>query len=138
MVADRPKKIKVANSDLNRLISALEISFVNLTECVVSPGWRLSFPPNESAGMHYNLAGNGRLIAGTFPAISLTPHTLVILPPMTPFRIEASRQSRPALIGDQRFVPTTSTGVQHGGSVATTDRIPRPNRSASSDRHWAS
>ena len=89
MVADRPK-VKVAASDIDRLISGIEVNFVSLTECVVSPGWGLSFPPNESAGMHYNLAGNGRLIAGTFPAISLTPHC--ILPPMTPFRIEAGGQ----------------------------------------------
>ena len=88
LVADRPK-VKVAASDIDRLISGLEVSFVSLTECVVSPGWGLSFPPNESAGMHYNLTGNGRMMAGAFPAISLTPHTLVILPPMTPFRIEA-------------------------------------------------
>ena len=83
--------MKVAASDIDRLISGIEVNFVSLTECVVSPGWGLSFPPNESAGMHYNLAGNGRLIAGTFPA-SLTPHTLIILPPMTPFRIEAGGQ----------------------------------------------
>lgn len=92
LVADRPKS-KVAASDIDRLISGLEISFVSLTECVVSSGWRLSFPPNESAGMHYNLTGTGRMIAGDFPAISLSPHTLVILPPMTPFRIEAGGRS---------------------------------------------
>ena len=55
------------------------------------PGVGTIISPNECAGMHYNLAGNGRLIAGTFPA-SLTPHTLIILPPMTPFRIEAGGQ----------------------------------------------
>jgi AraC-like DNA-binding protein len=92
LVADRPK-VKVEASDIDRLISGLEVSFVSLTECVVSAGWGLSFPPNESAGMHYNLTGNGRMIAGAFPAISLTPHTLVILPPMTPFRIEAGGRS---------------------------------------------
>lgn len=88
MVADRPKKIEV--SDLDRLISGLEVDFVSLTECLVSPGWALSLPPSEFAGMHYNLAGHGRMIAGTFPPIPLAPHTLVILPPMTPFRIEAN------------------------------------------------
>jgi AraC family transcriptional regulator, activator of mtrCDE len=94
LVANRPKS-RVAIPDINRLISGLEVSFVNLTECVVSPGWGLSFPPNASTGMHYNLAGTGRLIAGSFPAISLIPHTLVVLPPMTPFRIEAGERSGP-------------------------------------------
>jgi AraC family transcriptional activator of mtrCDE len=88
VVANRPNKLEV--SDLDRLISGLEIDFVSLTECLVSPGWALSLPASEFAGMHYNLAGHGRMIAGTFPPIPLAPHTLIILPPMTPFRIEAS------------------------------------------------
>ena len=50
-----------------------------------------------------------------------------VFTPFTSKRIDFSLKVifmtlRPALIGDQPFVPATPTGVQHGGSVATTDR----------------
>jgi len=74
--------------DLDRLVDGLTIEFLSLAECLVSPGWRLSFPGGENTGMHYNLEGRGRLVIGAFPPIRLVPHTFVIVPAMIPFRIE--------------------------------------------------
>jgi AraC-like DNA-binding protein len=96
MVANRPK-VQIANMDLNRLISGLEVNVVSLAECVVSPGWRLSFPGGETAALHYNLSGLGKMVVGNFPAISLAPHTLVIIPAMIPFQIEAGTNGATAL-----------------------------------------
>jgi hypothetical protein len=47
-MADR-SALRVRASDLDRLMTALEVNFVKLAECLVSPAWRLSFPaaPDE-------------------------------------------------------------------------------------------
>jgi AraC family transcriptional activator of mtrCDE len=41
-------------------------------------------------GIHYNLAGMGKMIVGNAPAITLAPHMLVITPPAQPFSIDAT------------------------------------------------
>lgn len=74
--------------NLDRFVEGLTIKFLNLAECSISPGWRLSFPGGETAAMHYNLEGCGNFIVGAFPPIRLLPHTFVIEPAMIPFRIE--------------------------------------------------
>ena len=33
---------RISRSDLENLMTTLEVSFVKLTECLVSPGWRLA------------------------------------------------------------------------------------------------
>jgi AraC family transcriptional activator of mtrCDE len=40
--------------------------------------------------MHYNLSGYGRLVVDGMSPIELRPHTLVILPPRHPIRLEAA------------------------------------------------
>jgi hypothetical protein len=57
----RAPLIQPPEAQLRQLMHALEIDFVRLTECVVSPGWRLSFGGSDVASVHYNLAGNGRV-----------------------------------------------------------------------------
>lgn len=76
-------------SVLDNLITTLEVNVVTLTECLVSPGWRLSFPAGERAGLHYNLKGRGLMVVGAASKIALVPHTFVITPPGQPFRIDA-------------------------------------------------
>lgn len=78
-----------AAADLNRLMSTLEVDFVKLSECLVSPGWRLVLGETDATCIHYNISGCGRMIIADQPAIELRPHTLVIVPPRQPFRIEA-------------------------------------------------
>lgn len=80
--------LRMSDSDLNTLMATLEVSFVNLAECLVSPGWRLSFPAIDMPGIHYNLAGHGQMFVGDAPPISLVPHTLIIVPAGQPFRID--------------------------------------------------
>jgi AraC family transcriptional activator of mtrCDE len=82
-------------SDLDSLMSTLDVSFVKLTECLVSPGWRLVLAGTNAAGIHYNLRGTGRLIVADHPPIDLIPHTLIIVPPEQTFRIEAPIDEHP-------------------------------------------
>lgn len=84
-------------TDLDNLMTRLEVDVVRLTECLVSPGWRLSFPATEMPGLHYNLTGHGHMFVGAASPIQLTPHTLVITPPRQPFRIDVlTRPGRPS------------------------------------------
>jgi AraC family transcriptional activator of mtrCDE len=77
-VIDKPF-VRIASSDLDSLLTMLEVDFVRLTECLVSPGWRLEIGEFEEPGLHYNLVGTGRMIVGDV-VIELKPHTLVIAP----------------------------------------------------------
>jgi AraC-like DNA-binding protein len=75
---------------LEILIATLDVTVVRLIECLVSPGWRLSFPAVHLPAIHYNLSGRGHVFVGDALAIPIFPHTLVIAPPHQPFRIEAA------------------------------------------------
>jgi AraC-like DNA-binding protein len=86
---------RISRSNLDSLITALQVSFVKLTECLVSPGWRLALAASDVPGIHYNLGGVGRLIIGGQPPIELLPHTLVIVPREQPIVIEGTSGQRP-------------------------------------------
>src|SRR5690349_4516529 len=86
---DNVQNLRALHSDLGILMAMLEVEAISLTACFISRNWQLSFPPSETAGIHYNLRGIGQMSVGTGPAIPLTPHTLVITPPRQPFRIDA-------------------------------------------------
>jgi AraC-like DNA-binding protein len=81
--------IPFSATDLDSLMSGLEVDFVKLVECLVSPGWRLLLAASDSPGIHYCLQGTGQMIIGEEPPIDLTPHTLVIVPPGRTFKVEA-------------------------------------------------
>jgi AraC family transcriptional activator of mtrCDE len=81
---------RIADAELDRLMTALDVSYLLLSECLVSRGSRLQVGAVDMPGMHYNLSGFGRLVVGEMPPIELKPHTLVILPPGCPFRLEAA------------------------------------------------
>ena len=80
---------RIAAPELDRLMATLDVSYVMLTECVISSGNSLQIGAAAMPGMHYNLSGFGRLVVGEIAPIELKPHTLVILPPGHPFRLEA-------------------------------------------------
>jgi AraC family transcriptional regulator, activator of mtrCDE len=86
---------------LDTLLSGLEVEFVRLIECLVSPGWRLAISgASDVPGIHYCLAGTGRLLIGDDPPIAFTPHTLAIIPHNRPFKIEARTDDSPgSLLG---------------------------------------
>jgi len=81
---------RIAAPELDRLMATLDVSYLMLTECLVSSGTRLQIGAVDMPGMHYNLSGSGQLLVGEMPPIELKPHTLVILPPGRPFRLEAA------------------------------------------------
>jgi AraC-like DNA-binding protein len=68
----------------------MEVEIAALTECFVSPGWRLCFPSAELPAVHYTLSGRGRMKPVGDPLFELRPHTLVIMPPGRAFHIEGS------------------------------------------------
>src|SRR5690349_19245013 len=82
--------LRAPHSDLETLMTMLEVDVIALKECVISRNCRLLSPASETAGIHYNLEGIGQMRVGTGPPIPLTPHTLVITPPRQPFRIDAA------------------------------------------------
>jgi AraC-like DNA-binding protein len=86
-VRDRPN-LALPRSDLDVLMATLDVDVIGLIECLVSPGWRLSFGSADAPAIHYNLSGTGRMVVGGFSPFPLVPHTLVITPAKKPFHIE--------------------------------------------------
>jgi AraC-like DNA-binding protein len=84
---DRPN-FALRRSDLDVLMASLDVDVIGLVECLVSPGWRLSFGSADAPAIHYNLSGTGRMVVGDLSAFPLVPHTLVITPAKKPFHIE--------------------------------------------------
>ena len=74
--------------DLEILIGNLDVQFVWLSHCLVSRGYRLDLGGIDFPGIHYNIHGNGRLVVRGRHSVDLEPHTLVIVPPNSPFTIE--------------------------------------------------
>lgn len=107
---DRGPMVRTSESDLDRLLSALEVDFIRLSECRVSRGWRLGLGGPDAPGLHYVVAGAGRLtIPGRTP-IDLLPHTLVVLPAGQPFTIDVAAATPGAAVStvngrQQEFPP---------------------------------
>jgi AraC family transcriptional activator of mtrCDE len=78
----------ISRRDLETLIDTLEVRFVALTECVVSPGYSLRLDSHAEPGIHYNLTGRGRALLGDGPPIALAPHTMLIVPPFRPLTLQ--------------------------------------------------
>ena len=105
----------VSIPDLEQLINVLEVNFVGLAHCSVGTGYRLELGESDAPGIHYNLSGKGKLFIAGEPSVELKPHTLVIIPKNTPFRIEASdEQQRSSALktvyGQSTRQPTNGVG----------------------------
>lgn len=87
-MSDNRPLVTVAPADLDRLLDTLMVEFVRLSECLVGEGYRLELGGIDAPGLHYNLSGSGRMIVADREPITLQPHTLVVLPANTLFRIE--------------------------------------------------
>jgi AraC-like DNA-binding protein len=74
---------------LDDLFEALDVDFVQLSECLISSGWNLALHTNQSTGIHYVLSGGGRMLVAGSPLAELTPHTLVIAPPRSNLILQA-------------------------------------------------
>ncbi len=109
---DQQLLVRMSRVELDNLMSSLEVNFAKFARCIVSPGWRLSMQGTDVPGMHYNVAGKGRMIVGDHPPIDLLPHTLVLLPPNQPFSLEVSVEGRdPSVI---RTVEAASLKITPG------------------------
>ena len=86
--------LRISRTDLDNLMSTLEVSFVKLAECLVSPGWRLVLSQTDAPGIHYCLSGTGRMVIGDHPPIDLVPHTLIIAPRGLPVRVRDGAAGR--------------------------------------------
>jgi len=70
-MSDSPKLV-LPRSDLDVLMATLDVDVIGLIECLVSPGWRLSFGSADAPAIHYNLSGTGRMaVGGLSPAMPL-------------------------------------------------------------------
>jgi AraC-like DNA-binding protein len=93
-----PLLLRISQKDLDKLMTALEVQFVALAQCSVSTGYALSISGEHAPGIHYNLMGTGKLFVGDKDPIELVPHTLIIVPSNSPFRIEVpDEENRTAL-----------------------------------------
>jgi AraC-like DNA-binding protein len=112
-VSDRPN-LALPRSDLDVLMTTLDVDVIGLIECLVSPGWRLSFGSADAPAIHYNLSGTGRMVVrgSAFP---LMPDTLVITPPKQPFYIEV----------DDRTAATTVNVVEAQWDPSVGERVQR-------------
>ncbi|OQP45279.1 hypothetical protein A4H97_32700 [Niastella yeongjuensis] len=78
----------VSTGDVDALISELDVQFVWLSHCLVSPGFRLDMGGSDFPGIHYNLSGRGWMLIQGLQPIELAPHTLIVVPSNHPFKIE--------------------------------------------------
>jgi AraC family transcriptional activator of mtrCDE len=108
---------RLSASDLNNLMRALDTDVVALTEILVPRGYRVEMGRIDAPGIHYNLAGKGRIAVNGGPFMPLQPHLLVIVPPNTPFVVEVDGDS-PGLRSIERDCWTRDQGylrVNPGG-----------------------
>src|SRR3954465_15412204 len=94
-MSDNRPLVPVAAGELDRLLDTLMVEFVRLSECLVGEGYRLELGGIDAPGLHYNLSGTGRLIVGDGTPNELQPHTLIILPANSLFRIEVPSRNDP-------------------------------------------
>lgn len=107
---------RISVAHLDELIALLEIRVLGLSECLVSEGFVLELDGNEAPGIHYILSGSGLLhIAGTDP-LPLTPHTLLIVPPRHPLKLEVPA-NRAGL------APVVVSGREHKRLVDSVNRF---------------
>src|SRR3954471_2504637 len=87
--------VPVAAAELDRLLDTLTVGFVRLSECLVGEGYRLELGGIDAPGLHYHISGTRRLGVDNGEPIELQPHTLIILPANTLFRIEVPSRRGP-------------------------------------------
>jgi hypothetical protein len=74
--------VQFAPPHLDSLIEGLDVEFINLSECLVNPGWRLDLGGSDVPGIHYTLSGSGRLVVDGHSPIELEPHAPGGRPPI--------------------------------------------------------
>jgi AraC family transcriptional activator of mtrCDE len=111
-MSDRPN-LALRRSDLDVLMATLDVDVIGLLECLVSPGWRLSFGSADAPAIHYNLSGTGRMVVDDLAAFPLVPHTLVITPARKRFHIEVDdRKAKTVNVMEAQWDPRFGDRVQ--------------------------
>jgi AraC family transcriptional activator of mtrCDE len=116
--------LRIPEPTLDDLIRTLEVNSVTLFECLVSSGWRVSVPASEMPSIHYNVSGSGVLTIGDGPPITLTPHTLIVIPPRLPPRIGTPLNDvngRPLGAVETRLAPASVVGSGRRNSAGESD-----------------
>ena len=75
------------------MLGTLDVNFIALSECLVNMGYSLELGSVNAPGIHYNVVGTGRAVIGNRDPVPLMPHTLIVVPPNSPFRIEVEGSS---------------------------------------------
>ncbi|WP_053573011.1 AraC family transcriptional regulator [Caballeronia cordobensis] len=107
---------RLSSRDLDELITLLEIRVLGLSECLVSEGFVLELDGNDVPGIHYILSGTGVLHIDGAASVRLSPHTLLIVPPRHPLRLEVPTQGA-------GIAPTVISGREHKHVVDSIKRF---------------
>jgi AraC family transcriptional activator of mtrCDE len=107
---------RLSLTDLDELITLLEIRVLGLSECLVSEGFILELDGNDAPGIHYILSGVGLLHIDGAPGVKLSPHTLLIVPPRHPLRLEVP-------VHGAGIAPTVVSGREHKRLVDSISRF---------------
>jgi AraC family transcriptional activator of mtrCDE len=107
---------RLSPGDLNELITLLDIQVLGLSECLVSQEFMLELDGHDAPGIHYILSGVGRLHIAGAETVPLKPHTLLIVPPRHPLKLEVP--------GSQAGIaPTVVPGREHKQVVDSIKRF---------------
>jgi AraC-like DNA-binding protein len=107
-------------SDMNRLLSSLEVDFLRLEVCHVTNGQSWSHSVEDGTGIHYTRSGVGKMRVGGGTPLVLAPHTLVITPQSKLQALEANAASQELVCFQGVFK------ASFGGSVSLFSRLPGP------------
>lgn len=81
-----------SEADLDSLLANLEVRFAQLAECLIGQDDGVALERSELPSLYYCLAGMGRMYIGQALPLTLVVHTLLIVPPGTPCRLEAQSE----------------------------------------------
>ena len=79
--------------DLDILMADLEVRAVRLTECSVSRGSQLAFPPIDKPSIFYVCTGTGQVTIGNGSPIPFQRHTVFIAPPGNAIRVDVTDET---------------------------------------------
>lgn len=115
-VSRKPSIPRVSARDIDELISLLDIQVIRLSQCLVGEGYVLEMDGREATGIHYILSGEGRMHIEKAGTVPLSPHTLLILPPLHALKVEVPT-------GRAGVAPTVVNGRDQSRVVDSVNRF---------------
>lgn len=80
---------RISRSDLDKLMTSLEVNHVRLSECALTAGTRLELARSEHPTIYYGFSGSGMILVQGEAPIPIRAHTLVVVPACKPTTIIA-------------------------------------------------